>query len=118
MLLHVLHDPVEPPHKYSRNASDRLTPSLDTAKKMLSEFIAEVRENHPELECLAEARTKVLNGLSAQTIVDEAARLNASLIVVGSRGHMGVPGPMYGSTAQKVVRLSQIPVTVVKDQRY
>lgn len=116
-VLHVLHDPGEAPGKYSRRASNPLTPMADTAEKMLSEILAEVRENHPELKRLAEARTRVVNGLPAQTIVDEAVWLNASSIVVGSRGHTGLPGLMYGSTALKVVRLSPIPVTVVKGQR-
>lgn len=116
-VLHVLHDPAEAPGKYTRNSLDPFTPVTDTAEKMLSEFMAEVRENHPEFERLAEARTEVVIGLPAQTIVDEAVRLNASLIVVGSRGHTGLPGLMYGSTALKVVRLSPIPVTVVKGRR-
>jgi nucleotide-binding universal stress UspA family protein len=116
-VLHVLHDPTEAPGKYSRRGSSPLTPMADTAEKMLSEFMAEVRENHPELTHLAEARTEVVNGLPARAIVDEAVRLNVSSIVVGSRGHTGVPGLMYGSTALKVVRLSPIPVTVVKGRR-
>ena len=116
-VLHVLHDPAERPGKYSRNASDPLTPMTDTAEKMLSEFMAEARENHPELTSLAEALTQIVNGLPAQTIVAEAVRLNAILIVIGSRGHTGLPRLMYGSTAQRVVQLSPIPVTVVKARR-
>ena len=113
-VLHVLHDPAEAPGKYSANGSDPLTPMSDRAEKMLSEFMAEVRENHSELECLMEVHTKTMSGLPAQTIVGEAMRLNAVLIVVGSRGHTGLPRLMLGSTAQRVVRLSPIPVTVVK----
>ena len=116
-VLHVLHDPAEAPGKYNGEASDPLMPMADTAEKMLSEFMSELRENYPELKQLAEAPTKVVKGLPAGRIVDEAVRLDATLIVVGSRGHRGLPGLMYASTAQKVVRLSPIPVTVVKDQR-
>lgn len=113
-ILHVLHDPAEMPGKYSRYAADPFTPMADTAERMLSEFMDEMRENHPALKRLSEACTNVVRGLPARTIVDEAIRLGANLIVLGSRGHMGAPRLIYGSTAQKVVQLSPIPVTVVK----
>jgi nucleotide-binding universal stress UspA family protein len=113
-VLHVLHDPAETPGKYRANASNLLAPMSDTAEKMLSEFMAEVRETHSELKRLCEARAETMSGLPAQTIVGEAVRLDALLIVVGSRGHTGLPRLMHGSTAQRVVQLSPIPVTVVK----
>lgn len=113
-VLHVLHDPAEAPGKYSRNASDILSPMADTGERMLAEFMAEVQENHPNLARLAEARMKVMQGLPARTIVDAAVQLSAALIVMGSRGHTGAPRLIFGSTAQKVVQLSPIPVTVVK----
>jgi nucleotide-binding universal stress UspA family protein len=116
-ILHVLHDPAEAPGKYSGDASDPLAPMFDTAEKMLAEFMAEVRENHSSLAPLQEARTKILPGLPAQTIVDEAMRMKAKLIVVGSRGHTGLPRLMFGSTARRVAQLSPIPVTVVKPGR-
>ncbi len=116
-VLHVLHDPSEAPGKYSSNPSDPLMPMWDRAEKMISEFMAEARETHRELEALVDAQTKTLSGLPAQTIVSEAVRLDAILIVVGSRGHTGLPRLMYGSTAQRVMQLSPIPVTVVKAMR-
>lgn len=113
-VLHVLHDPAEAPGMYSRNASDPLTPMVDTAERMLSEFMAKVSADHPELTGFAEARTEVVSGLPARTIVDEAMRLNAIAIVMGSRGQTGLSRLLWGSTAQRVVQLSPIPVTVVK----
>ena len=113
-VLHVVHDPAEAPGKYNRYSENPFTPMADRATRMLSEFMAELRENHPDLKQLSEADTIVLQGLPARTIVDEATRLNASLIVVGSRGHAGAPRLIFGSTAQKVVQLAPIPVTVVK----
>lgn len=116
-VLHVLHDPTETPGRYSRNASDPLSPMTDTAEKMLSEFMVEIRESNADLVPLEEARTKILRGLPAQTIVGEAVRLSAALIVVGSRDQSGLARLMHGSTAQAVVRLSPIPVTIVKARR-
>lgn len=113
-ILHVVHDPAEAPGKYHPIGTDPFTPMAETAETMLSDFLAAVSESHPELTCLADARTEVLTGLPDQTIVGEAMRLGASLIVVGSRGQTGLTKLMAGSTAQKVMRRSQIPVTIVK----
>lgn len=116
-VLHVLHDPAEAPGKYSGKGSDSGFPMIDRAEEMLAEFMFELRDNHPELKRIVEADTKVVAGLPAQTIVDEAVKLSASLIVVGSRGQTGLARMMHGSTSQKVTQLSPIPVTVVKAPR-
>ena len=116
-VLHAVHDPAAAPGTYNRQASDPLAPMADTAETMLSEFLADVEANHPELKRLADACTTVVEGLPAQTIVDEAMRNNARLIVMGSRGQTGLPKLLYGSTSQRVVQLSPIPVTVVKADR-
>ena len=113
-VLHVLHDPAESPGKYARHKTDPLEPMADTAERMLSEFMAEVRAAHPGLRALSAATTKLASGLPAQTIVNEARRLGASLIVIGCRGKSGLESLLYGSNAQRVTRLSPIPVTVVK----
>lgn len=113
-ILHVLHDPAESPGKYARHKLDPLEPMTDAAERMLSEFMAEIRAAHPGLKSLAEATTTLAKGLPAQTIVNQARELGASLIVVGSRGKSGLARLLYGSNAEKVTRLSPIPVTVVK----
>jgi len=47
--------------------------------------------------------------------VKEASRLGAELIVMGSRGTTGVERIVIGSTAEKVLRWSGVPVLVVKE---
>jgi nucleotide-binding universal stress UspA family protein len=113
-ILHVLHDPAEGPGKYARHKSDPLEPMADTAERMLSEFMAEMRAAHPGLKALDAATTKLAKGLPAQTIVNEARALGASLIVIGCRGKSSLAKLLYGSNARRVTRLSPIPVTVVK----
>ncbi len=113
-ILHVIHDPAERPGKYARHKSDPLEPMADTAERMLSEFLAEMRADHPRLRGLAMATTKLARGLPVQTIVNEARELGASLIVIGSRGKSGFSKLLYGSNTQGVTRLSPVPVTVVK----
>jgi nucleotide-binding universal stress UspA family protein len=113
-VLHVLHDPADAPGRYIGAGSDLASPMINRAEEMLAEFMSELRDNHPELKRIVEAETKVVAGLPAQTIVGEAVRLGASLIVVGSRDQTGPARMMHGSTSQKVTQLSPIPVTVVK----
>lgn len=113
-ILHVIHDPAERPGKYVPHKSDPLEPMADTAERMLSEFLTEMRADHPRLPGLAIATTKLARGLPAQTIVNEAQALGASLIVIGSRCKSSFSKLLYGSNTLGVTRLSPIPVTVVK----
>ena len=114
LIMHVIHDPAERPGKYVHHKSDPLEPMADTAERMLLEFLAEMRAAHPGLRGLAKATTKLARGLPAQTIVNEARALGASLIVIGSRGRSSFAQLLFGSNAQGVTKLSPIPVTVVK----
>ena len=54
-------------------------------------------------------------GPVAQTIVDKAGELNADGIIMGTHGHGRVIGMLLGSVANKVMHLSPVPVTLVRD---
>ena len=58
-------------------------------------------------------RLHVAMGEPAQRILEEAARLRASGIVIGSRGLNTVQSLLLGSVAYKVMHLSPVPVMVV-----
>jgi nucleotide-binding universal stress UspA family protein len=47
-------------------------------------------------------------------ILEEAGKLSADLIVLGSRGRTGLPHLLLGSVAERVVRLATCPVLTVK----
>lgn len=114
IILHVLYDPPESPGKYALHKANPLEPMADTARRMLSEFMAEMRAAQPGLKSLEAASAKLAKGLPAQTIVKEAEALGASLIAVGCRGKNGLAKLLYGSNAERVTKMSPIPVTVVK----
>jgi nucleotide-binding universal stress UspA family protein len=53
-------------------------------------------------------------GHAAREIVDDAREYDASVIVMGSRGRSDLTGLILGSTAHKVIHLSDRPVLVVR----
>jgi nucleotide-binding universal stress UspA family protein len=55
----------------------------------------------------------VATGLAAEVILEQARRLRADLIVVGGRGMSGAEKLVFGSTADGVIRRSDISVLVV-----
>jgi nucleotide-binding universal stress UspA family protein len=60
-----------------------------------------------------EIRT-TLFGYAAREIVDDAIEHDADLIVMGSRGRSDLVGFVLGSTAHKVIHLTDRPVLIVK----
>jgi nucleotide-binding universal stress UspA family protein len=55
-----------------------------------------------------------LYGHAAREIIDEAEEFGAGVIVMGSRGHGDLAGLVLGSTAHKVIHLTDRPVLVVR----
>lgn len=116
IVLHVLYDPPEAPGKYSRHGDKNTAPMVDVATEMLADFMTAWQGKRSDLRSLALAQKLVVKGLPAGTIVEQAIKCKASLIVVACRAEGLLPRLMHGSTAEKLLRLSPIPVTVVKDR--
>jgi nucleotide-binding universal stress UspA family protein len=53
-------------------------------------------------------------GYAAREIVNDAIEVDADVIVLGSRGRGDLAGLLLGSTAHKVIHLSDRPVLVVR----
>lgn len=65
-------------------------------------------------ETLAERRAFVRAGDPADAILEEVSSIRADLLVVGTHGRRGISRVLLGSTAEKVVRLSPVPVLTVR----
>ena len=61
----------------------------------------------------AQIERHVAEGVAYRTIVDEADRLGADLIIVGTHGRTGLPHLLLGSVARRVVRMASVPVLTV-----
>jgi len=73
------------------------------------------------VEVLTEAGVKAhgevrntIFGYAAREIVNDASEVDADVIVMGSRGRGDLAGLLLGSTAHKVIHLSDRPVLVVR----
>ena len=73
------------------------------------------------VEVLTEAGVKAhgevrntIFGYAAREIVNDASEVDADVIVMGSRGRGDIAGLLLGSTAHKVIHLSDRPVLVVR----
>jgi len=80
------------------------------------------RERLLPLAYLAEAEgvsatVQIRIGSPAEQILAAASELGAGLIVLGTHGRRGLAHVMLGSTAEKVVRLAECPVFVVRETR-
>jgi nucleotide-binding universal stress UspA family protein len=80
----------------------------ETAESVVQEALAEAKRLQPSID--AEGRT--LEGQAAEVLLEQAR--DASLIVVGNRGHGGFASLLLGSVSQQVVHHAPCPVLVVR----
>lgn len=95
----------------------RVTAALDKAGTQMlrqMERMARVSLGQAATKPHTKIRTVLAHGSIAPTIVKEARRRKADLIVLGSRGLSDVQGFLLGSVSRKVSALAPCPVLVVK----
>jgi nucleotide-binding universal stress UspA family protein len=115
MLLHVVHDPGELPGYYYQSLKQKQVQRIeDRAQVMLDEFLQRLIDAHEELTGGRRLQASLVKGIPVTRILEVAAKENAGHIVLGSKGATGLKHLMLGSVAERVVRLSKVPVTVVK----
>lgn len=112
--LHVIHDPIDMPGSYRRSEADVLRPTADLAAEMLEKFIKTFAETHPDLQALGVLKTQLVEGIPETRVLEFAEKIDALMIVIGSRGLTGLPHLMLGSKAERIAQLSPRPVTIVK----
>ena len=106
-LLHVYEIPVYP-YPGALIDVDFVTPIREAAQKELASAFDALKLRG------VEARSELLFGVPWSAILDTVARRKADLIVMGTRGRRGVMHALLGSVAEKVVRLSPVPVLTVR----
>ncbi len=64
------------------------------------------------------AKTFLESGSAIDEIVDVAKKRGSALIILASHGHSGFDALVFGSTSEKLIRLSPVPVLVIKHPEY
>ena len=114
VVLHVAHDDARRPNIYlRRNKIEQMLPLEEIARRMLQDFMAEVREQNPESAVLANAELMVVSGLPATRIPEIARQTGAGLIVIGGSGRTSLSKLIAGSVSEKVIQNSPVPVSIV-----
>ena len=80
----------------------------ENAEKDMTDFLATLEIPEGVL-----VTHRMCSGEPAQKLVDEARSGGYDLIVVGTHGRAGVLHLLLGSTAERLIRLSPVPVLVV-----
>ena len=115
IVLHVVHDLGEAPGYYSvKGRGKQLRRMEDVAAEMLDEFVRKARKKHPDHTALENPETALVVGLPVNRILEVAEKSGARMIVMGNQGRTGLAHVLLGSKAEQVVRLSPVPVTIVK----
>lgn len=119
IVLHVIHDPAEAPGFYVQKGKKKkyLKSMEEVANEMMTKFLADLRKAHPHEASLKKATPKLVVGTPAARIVEVAKKEKASMIIIGSHGRTRLSKILLGSKAEQVVKLSTIPVTVVKSTK-
>lgn len=106
-LLHVWEIPIYPYMEFMLN-SEVITSVEERAVKRLASGLEKVREVLPD------ADSKLMTGVPWGGILEAINECKPDLVVMGTHGRRGVDHLMLGSIAEKVVRLSPVPVLTVR----
>ncbi|MCU7810232.1 MAG: universal stress protein [Candidatus Thiodiazotropha sp. (ex Notomyrtea botanica)] len=120
IVLHVVHDQAGSPGYYSnkkikKGDKKRLKRLEEIAAEMMDEFIQKRIENHPDIKSvLKKAELVMVSGLTVTKILQVIEKMGPEMLVLGNRGRTSLKHILLGSKAEQLVRLCQIPVTLVK----
>jgi nucleotide-binding universal stress UspA family protein len=89
---------------------DILEPIREGAEATMNELVEKVAARGVDV------RGRVALEHVSRGVLDEAERVLADLIIMGSRGLTGLPHLVLGSTAERVIRLAKCPVLTVKSK--
>lgn len=110
-VLHVYEAPVYPyPHPPVLDV-DAFAQSLERRAQAGVEVVA--RQVAAEIGDGARVSSQLRQGSAWRNILDVASELDVDLVVMGTHGRAGLARVLIGSVAEKVVRMSPVPVLIV-----
>jgi len=109
-LLHVHEIPFYPYAGGAPVSIGELIPAEEVTKVRLEETVRRVAQRHPMV------KSQLRTGVPWQRIVEAIKEPGIDLVVMGTHGHRGLSHLLLGSVAEKVVRISPVPVMTVRDK--
>lgn len=110
LIVHVINEPVDLRGFYVPHISfDKLEEEIEEgARKLMEKFCRNQAQDFTNYE------TFILPGIPYDEIINKATAEEADLIIMGTHGRTGLDHVLFGSTAEKVVRKSAIPVMTIR----
>ncbi len=110
LIVHVINEPVDLRGFYVPHISfEKLEQEIaEGAKKMMEKFCSTQVGDYSNYESF------ILPGIPYEEIIKKAEEQSADLILMGTHGRTGLDHVLFGSTAEKVVRKSPVPVMTVR----
>lgn len=110
VIVHIINEPIDLRGFYVPHISfDKLEEEIEQgAEKLMEKFCRNNMKDFNNFE------SYVLPGIPYDEIIKKAVEFNAELIVLGTHGRTGLDHVLFGSTAEKVVRKSPIPVMTIR----
>jgi nucleotide-binding universal stress UspA family protein len=87
---------------------DLLAPIEEAARKQLDKALVDVQGRFPG------AKAVLRHGAPAAEILATIEEVHADLLVAGTHGRRGISRTLLGSVAEKLVRMSPVPVLTVR----
>ena len=110
VLIHVINEPVDLRGFYVPHISfDKLEEEIEQgAQKMMEKFCRTHVGDYSNYESF------VVPGIPFDEVIKKSEEVGADLIVMGTHGRTGLDHVLFGSTAEKVVRKSPVPVMTIR----
>ncbi len=109
-IVHIINEPVDLRGFYVPHISfESLEEEIEEgARKMMEKFCRLHVSDYENYQ------TFIVPGIPYDEIIKKAEELSADLIIMGTQGRSGLDHVLFGSTAEKVVRKSPVPVMTIR----
>ena len=110
LVMHVINEPVDLRGFYVPHISfEKIEEEIEAgAQKMMESFCQR------NIKDFTNFKSIIVNGLPHEQITAQASEKGVDMIVIGTNGRTGLDHILFGSTAEKVVRKSKVPVLTVR----
>ena len=98
----------------SRTDNEYEDQMISFAEKRMASFLKEHNRGLLPLSC----ESSILSGHPAEEIISYAEMERVDLIIIGTHGHKGLEKMLFGSVAEKVVKLAPCPVLTINTYKH